>query len=170
MVLSWAGSGDSVNITMSSSYLGISSGSFTWAECWLIFFTFFWKSSILICLRSQVCGALARPLEISNLSAPTSNAILHYLRLPHYLVDSTPGQWLLSIAVSLRSDSVRKIFHKRDYTWGSSSTQCRFCSVLSYTSKHQSKCTVHPSTLCGCSILIHVFMTYTHMCLEQRTL
>jgi len=146
------------------SYLGISSGSFTWAECWLIFL------EKLNSYLSQVCGALARPLEISNLSAPTSNAILHYLRLPHYLVDSTPGQWLLSIAVSLRSDSVRKIFHKRDYTWGSSSTQCRFCSVLPYTSKHQSKCTVHPSTLCGCSILIHVFMTYTHMCLEQRTL
>jgi len=26
---------------MSPSYLGISSGSFTWAECWLIFFYLF---------------------------------------------------------------------------------------------------------------------------------
>ena len=45
LVLPWAESGDSVNITMSPSYLGMSSGSFTWAE-WLICLTFFGKAHV----------------------------------------------------------------------------------------------------------------------------
>ena len=118
------------------SYLRMPSGSFTWAESWLILFTFFRKSSILICLKSQVWSISSRPLEISNLSAPASDAIAHYLRLLHYLLsydDSAPGQQLLRIAVSLGRNSVSKWPIRETIPEANiphtSSTQCRFCNV-----------------------------------------